>query len=196
MTEEAVASASVGDVTIECVVGDIAGQEGFDAVVNAANAELRIGGGVAGALHRAAGPGLEEEGRALAPIRPGECVVTSGHDLPNPHVIHCLGPVHGRDRPEAELLASCYSEALRLAEDRGIESVAFPAISTGAFGYPMEAATRIALETVVEAAPGLESARRIRFVLYDREAFRVHARILAEVTGGARQGTRAHRHFR
>jgi hypothetical protein len=109
----------IGDVAIELTVGDIARQDGIDAVVNAANAELRTGGGVAGALHRAAGPGLAEEARPLAPIRPGQAVITSGHRLPNRHVIHCLGPVYGVDRPGSDLLASCYREALRLAEENG-----------------------------------------------------------------------------
>lgn len=169
-------------VALELQVGDIAAQPGSDAVVNAANAELRTGGGVAGALHRAAGPGLADEGRSLAPIRPGQAVITSGHDLPNPWVIHCLGPVYGRDRPEDELLASCYRQALEIAEDRGLESVAFPAISTGAFGYPLEDAAGVALRTVLEEMPGLDSVRRIRFVLYDDGALRVHSRILAELT--------------
>lgn len=159
-------------------MGDIASQKGFDAVVNAANAQLRTGGGVAGALHRAAGPGLAEEGRPLAPIRPGQAVVTSGHDLPNPRVIHCLGPVYGRDEPAEELLRSCYREALDRAEEEGLGSVAFPALSTGAFGYPMEEAARVAMETVVGRAPGLESVRRIRFVLYDRSALQAHVRAL------------------
>ena len=97
----------VDGVAIEVVWGDIASQEDVDAVVNAANAELTSGGGVAGALHGAAGPGLEEEARPLGPISPGEVVVTGAHDLPNRYVIHALGPVHGQDRPEAELLASC-----------------------------------------------------------------------------------------
>ncbi|MEX2467917.1 MAG: macro domain-containing protein [Gemmatimonadota bacterium] len=169
-------------VVLELEMGDIARQRGFDAVVNAANAELRIGGGVAGALHRAAGPGLAEEGRPFAPISPGEAVVTSGHGLPNPWVIHCLGPVYGRDRPEDELLASCYREALRLAEDRELESVAFPALSTGAFGYPMEPAARVALSTVLAAMPDLRSVRRIRFVLYDEAALGTHEQVLAELT--------------
>jgi O-acetyl-ADP-ribose deacetylase (regulator of RNase III) len=103
--------------------------------VNAANAQLRSGGGVAGALHRAAGPGLEREASALAPLNPGEAVITSGHDLPNAWVIHCLGPVYGWDHPEDRLLSSCYREALRLAESLGLTSVALPAISTGAFGW-------------------------------------------------------------
>lgn len=172
---------SVGGVAIECALGDIARQEGFDAVVNAANAELRIGGGVAGALHRAAGPGLEREASALAPIRPGQAVITAGHDLPNDHVIHCLGPVYGWDHPEDELLASCYSEALSLAEDHELASVAFPAISTGAFGYPMNEAARVAINTVVRLAPSLRSVRRIRFVLFEEYALRAYERTLAEL---------------
>lgn len=170
--------AQVADTTIELTTGDIARQEGFDAVVNAANAELRTGGGVAGALHRAAGPGLEEEARQFAPIRPGTAVITSGHALPNPHVIHCLGPVYGRDEPSDELLASCYREALRLAETHHLGSIAFPALSTGAFGYPLEPAAEIALQTVLAEAEHLTSVRRIRFVLHDQDALDTHARVL------------------
>jgi O-acetyl-ADP-ribose deacetylase len=174
--------ARIDGIELELVVGDIATQEGFDAVVNAANAELRTGGGVAGALHRAAGTGTEAEGRALAPIRPGQAVITSGHRLPNPWVIHCLGPVYGRDEPAAELLASCYREALRIAEDKGLRSVAFPAISTGAFGFPSADAARIALRTVLDTAPRLESVERVRFVLYDQAALDLHQRALAALT--------------
>lgn len=181
MNQEGRRGREVEGVTVECTVGNIAAQEDLEAVVNAANAELRSGGGVAGALHRAAGPGLAAEGRPLAPIEPGEAVVTSGHELPNEYVIHCLGPVYGRDEPSDDLLRSCYVEALARAEERGIGSVAFPAISTGAFGFPLEEAARIALQTVWERAPGLSSVRRIRFVLFDREAFGVHARILDEL---------------
>jgi O-acetyl-ADP-ribose deacetylase (regulator of RNase III) len=171
----------VADTTIELTTGDIARQVGFDAVVNAANAELRIGGGVAGALHRAAGPGLEEEGRQFAPIRPGTAVITSGHALPNPHVIHCLGPVYGRDEPSDELLASCYREALRLAEAHHLGAIAFPALSTGAFGYPMEPAAEIALRTIIEEAERLTWVRRIRFVLHDEAALAAHVRVLGRL---------------
>lgn len=183
-----------GGVKIELTVGDIARQEGFDAVVNAANAELRTGGGVAGALHRAAGPGLAEEGRQYAPIRPGEAVITSGHGLPNEHVVHCLGPVYGRDEPADALLESCYREALRLAEENDLESIAFPAISTGAFGYPVEPAARIAIAAIVGAAPGLESVRHIRFVLYDDRALETHARVLEELAeeAGGKPGEAGH----
>jgi O-acetyl-ADP-ribose deacetylase len=173
----------VKGTTIQLAVGDIARQEGFDAVVNAANAELRTGGGVAGALHRAAGPGLEEEGRQWAPIRPGQAVITGAHRLPNRYVIHCLGPVYGRDEPADDLLASCYREALRLAEEHGVEAIAFPALSTGAFGFPPERAARVALRILVEQAPTLESVRRVRFVLYDDAALQVHARALDELAG-------------
>lgn len=167
---------------IELVLGDITSQPEFDAVVNAANTELRTGGGVAGAIHRAAGPGLEAECAPLAPIRPGQAVITGGHDLPNPHVIHCLGPVHGRDEPSDALLADCYRAALDLAEENGLDSVAFPAISTGAFGYPMDEAARIALRTVTEAAPGLESVRRIRFCLFGEKALDAHRAALEAVS--------------
>lgn len=168
----------VADTTIELTTGDIASQEGFDAVVNAANAELRTGGGVAGALHRAAGPGLEQEGRQFAPIHPGAAVITSGHRLPNPWVIHCLGPVYGRDEPSDELLASCYREALRLAEAHRLDSIVFPALSTGAFGYPMDDAAGIALRTVFAEVEHLTSVRRIRFVLHDQDALAAHVRAL------------------
>jgi len=152
-------------VTIECVRGDIAAQSDLDAVVNAANAELRTGGGVAGAIHRAAGLGLERECWPLAPIRPGQAVITGGHRLPNRHVIHCLGPVWGVDEPAEQLLINCYRNALRLAEEREIESIAFPAISTGSFGYPFELAMRAALATVIDLAPTLAHVRLVRFVL-------------------------------
>lgn len=165
-------------VVIECVRGDIARQTGVDAVVNAANAQLRSGGGVAGALHRAAGPQLEAECRPLAPIAPGQAVITGAHRLPNRHVIHCLGPVYGADEPADALLASCYRNALALAEQARLASIAFPAISTGAFGFPLERATRVALGTVLEKIPELVSIRRIRFVLHDELALRVHREVL------------------
>lgn len=179
----ALESIAFGETVVECAEGDIARQAGFDVVVNAANAELRPGGGVAGALHRAAGPGLAEECRPLAPIRPGQAVLTTGHNLPNPFVVHCLGPVYGVNEPADELLASCYREAFRLAEEKRLGSLAFPALSTGAFGYPMEEAAEVALKTVVERIPSLRSVRRIRFVLRGRRALEIHGRILRELAG-------------
>lgn len=158
---------TIGHVKIETVRGDITCQPDMDAIVNAANAQLRIGGGVAGAIHRAAGPGLEDECIPLAPIRPGEAVLTGGHDLPNRHVIHCLGPVYGLDTPSEALLASCYREALALAEQNAVRAIAFPAISTGAFGYPFQDAARVAVATVMEMVPTLSSVAHICFVLFN-----------------------------
>jgi O-acetyl-ADP-ribose deacetylase (regulator of RNase III) len=168
----------VSGVTVEVIAGNIAKQKDMEAVVNAANAWLRPGGGVAGAIHRAAGPGLEKECRPMAPIRPGEAVISGAHNLPNRYVIHCLGPVYGRDKPEDELLASCYRRALELAEEKGIESVAFPAISTGAFGYPLEAATEVAFRTIREMIPRLKHVKHIRFVLHGQDALSVHEKYL------------------
>lgn len=165
---------AIRGVKLELVCGDIAKQRDVEAVVNAANGELRPGGGVAGAIHRAAGPGLDAECRPLAPIRPGEAVITGAHGLPNRHVIHCLGPVYGVDEPAAELLASCYRNSLRLADGKGIRSIAFPAVSTGVFGYPLEEAAEIALRTVLEKLERGSSVERVRFVLFheaDRELF-------------------------
>jgi O-acetyl-ADP-ribose deacetylase (regulator of RNase III) len=171
----------VAGVRIELVRGDIVAQPDVDAVVNAANAELMPGGGVAGAIHRAAGPGLAGECSPFAPIRPGQCVITTGHDLPNRHVIHCLGPVHGVDEPSDELLAACYRNALQLADRYGLTSVASPAISTGAFGYPMEPAARTALNAVADIAPSLRSVNTVRFVLLTEAALATHQGTLAEV---------------
>ena len=168
-------------VAVECVRGDLTSQADVAAIVNAANAQLRSGGGVAGAIHRAAGPGLEEEARPLAPIAPGEAVITGGHDLPNRHVIHTLGPVYGQDRPEAELLANCYKNALALAEENGIDSIAFPAISTGIFGYPVQEAAEVALGTVVEESERLQHVRLIRFVLFGEKDLEVHEKVLSGI---------------
>jgi O-acetyl-ADP-ribose deacetylase (regulator of RNase III) len=168
-------------VTVECVRGDITTQDDVDAVVNAANARLEPGGGVAGAIHRAAGPGLAEEARPLGPISPGEAVITGGHGLPNRFVIHALGPVYGQDRPEAELLSCCYRNALDLAEENGASSVAFPAISTGIFGYPVEEAAGVALRAVRDEAGSLRTVRLVRFVLFSKRDLEAHEWALAEV---------------
>lgn len=167
-------------IRIQCVEGDIAQQFDVDAVVNAANAQLRSGGGVAGALHRAAGPGLAEEGRSMAPIVPGQAVLTGGHNLPNRWVIHCLGPVYGVDKPEHQLLADCYRNALELADKNGIERLAVPALSTGAFGYPAEAAAQVCAATLEVILPSLHSVRLIRFVLFNQVARRTLHDALAE----------------
>jgi len=170
-------------ITLECVEGDITRQIGIDAVVNAANAYLRYGGGVAGAIHRAAGPELEKACRPLAPIKPGESVITPAFNLPNRYVIHSLGPVYGVDKPENDLLCRCYRNALKLAEKHKIYSIAFPAISTGAFGFPMEEAAKVAFTTVLNTISELSSVKNIRFVLYDKESFNICDNILFDLAG-------------
>lgn len=170
---------AVGPVTIELARGNIAAQGDLEAVVNAANAQLQIGGGVAGAIHAAAGPGLAAECRPLAPIEPGVCVITGAHGLPNERVVHCLGPVYGRDEPADGLLADCYRHGLELAEEAGVSSVGFPAISTGAFGYPMRPAAEVAVSTVLACVDALASVRLVRFVLYSPSALEIHEQVLA-----------------
>jgi O-acetyl-ADP-ribose deacetylase (regulator of RNase III) len=171
----------VRGVRFEVVRGDITAQEDVEAVVNAANARMESGGGVAGAIHAAAGPGLAEEARPLAPIAPGEAVLTGGHGLLNRYVIHALGPVYGQDHPEAELLADCYRNSLALAEERAIDSIAFPAISTGVFGYPKREAAEVALGTVVGEAEKLQSVRLVRFVLFGEEDREVYEEVLSSL---------------
>jgi O-acetyl-ADP-ribose deacetylase len=168
-------------VTLDCVIGDITAQPDFDAVVNAANAELRPGGGVAGAIHRAAGPELEAECRPLAPLFPGRAVITRAHRLPNRYVIHCLGPIYGFDEPADALLAACYQNALRIADAHRLDSIAFPAISTGAFRYPMEAAARVAFRALLDHIPKLSSVMHIRFVLFDAVSHRIHLGALEQI---------------
>lgn len=171
----------ISGVIIQCVRGDISSQNDITAVVNAANAMLRTGGGVAGAIHGAAGPGLEDECRKLAPIKPGEAVITGGHGLPNEFVIHCLGPVYGKDKPEEKLLADCYRNALRLADGNMIDSIAFPALSTGAFGYPLKKAAPIAIKTVISTVHELNYVKLVRFVLFGEQDMKIHEEILADV---------------
>lgn len=165
-------------VTFECVQGDITDQEDMDAVVNAANADLAPGGGVAGAIHEMAGARLHQECRRLAPIQPGRAVITHAYQLPNSRVIHCLGPVYGRDTPSDKLLADCYRNALQLAEKEQLLSIAFPALSTGAFGYPMQEAAEVAFNTLIEEANRLKSVETIRFVLFSKQDCDLHLEVL------------------
>jgi O-acetyl-ADP-ribose deacetylase len=173
----------LGELTLELVTGDITDQPDVDAVVNAANRHLASGGGVAGAIHAAAGPQLARAGEPLAPIAVGDAVVTDGFDLPNRHVIHVLGPRYGVDEPAADLLAACYRGALARAEELGLRSLAFPAVSTGIFGYPADEAAAVALGTVADVAPTLRSVLLVRFVLFDASALTVHEDALDALTG-------------
>lgn len=172
---------TIQNVEIEVSKGDIANQPDFEAVVNAANAQLTTGGGVAGAIHSAAGPGLYEECKPLAPISPGEAVITGAHKLPNKYVIHCLGPVYGRDNPADKLLGNCYKNALKCSEDKQVKSVAFPAISTGVFGYPIKEATRISFNTILAEIPKLKHLQKLKFVLFSEADLKIYEAMLDEV---------------
>ena len=156
--------------TVEVVRGDIT-REQVEAIVNAANSSLRGGGGVDGAIHRAAGPRLAQAGAAIAPCQPGDAKATPGFDLDPPirYVIHTVGPVwRGGDQGEAEVLASCYRCSLAVADELGVRSVAFPAISTGIYGYPPEQAARIAVATVVSTPTRVA---QIRLVAFDQPTY-------------------------
>jgi O-acetyl-ADP-ribose deacetylase (regulator of RNase III) len=159
---------------VTVVTGDITRLD-VDAIVNAANATLLGGGGVDGAIHRAAGPGLLEECRALGGAATGEVKMTGGHRLRARHVLHAVGPVwRGGGAGEDEALARCYRNALRIAGEAGLRSVAFPAISTGAYGFPLERATRIAVEEVrrvLEAGGPVERVVFCCFSARDREVY-------------------------
>ncbi|WP_433437123.1 O-acetyl-ADP-ribose deacetylase [Nonomuraea sp. CA-141351] len=160
---------------ITLVRGDITEQRA-DAVVNAANSSLMGGGGVDGAIHRRGGPEILEECRKLRAghygkgLPTGQAVATTAGRLPAKWVIHTVGPVHSRSEDRSELLASCYRESLRVADSLGARSVAFPAISTGIYGWPMDDAARIALDTVRQADTSVED---VRFVLFDSAAYAV-----------------------
>ncbi|MBC7128447.1 MAG: macro domain-containing protein [Thermoplasmatales archaeon] len=170
---------SIGKSSIEIVKGDITAQQA-EAVVNAANPQLTPGGGVSGAIHRAAGRELWEECKKLGGCRPGEAKITSGYKLAK-YVIHTVGPIY-TGKPEDEItLANCYRNSLKLAMEHGIKSIAFPSISTGIYGYPVEEAARISLETIISFLRGHEVEMEVRIVLYDDRTYLTFLRIADEL---------------
>lgn len=164
----------LGRTRLVLLEGDITKQE-TDAIVNAANSRLAGGGGVDGAIHRAGGPEIMQECRKFGGCPTGQAVITTAGDLPARKVIHTVGPVYRGGPREAALLASCYGKSLDLALRHGMASVAFPSISTGAYGYPLDKAARVALRAVaewVENHPGM--IEEVRFVLFGQEAYRAY----------------------
>jgi O-acetyl-ADP-ribose deacetylase len=166
---------------IEIIQGDIT-KLAVDAIVNAANSSLLGGGGVDGAIHRSAGPELLAECRTLSGCATGEAKITAGYRLPARYVIHTVGPVwHGGAQGEPELLASCYRNACRIAHEHGLKSIAFPAISTGVYGYPMDKACRIALEEAKSALASYPELARVIFVTFSVEARQIYDGMVGEV---------------
>ena len=179
---------TIGPGRLEIERGDLT-RETVDAIVNAANSSLLGGGGVDGAIHRAGGPDILAECRAIRARRgslpAGQAVITTGGNLPARRVIHTVGPVwQGGHAGEAKTLAACYRSSLALADDQGLESVAFPSISTGVFGYPIEEAARVALRAIAEALPGARHVRLVRCVVFSEGDLAAYARALAALSAG------------
>ena len=171
---------------IELLEGDITRLD-VDAIVNAANSSLLGGGGVDGAIHRAAGPGLLDECRTLGGCPTGEARLTKGYQLPARWVIHTVGPVwSGGGSGEDEALASCYRTCLAIAEAKGLSTIAFPAISTGVYGFPMDRAARIALRETAAWLAAHACPSKVTFACFGREALRAYEAALAEVLSGAK----------
>jgi O-acetyl-ADP-ribose deacetylase (regulator of RNase III) len=167
------------DPRLEIVQGDITRLD-VDAIVNAANSSLLGGGGVDGAIHRAAGSGLLEECRRLGGCPTGQAKMTGGHGLPARHVIHAVGPVwHGGDHDEDALLDGCYRAGLSLAEEAGLASIAFPSISTGAYGFPIRRAAGVALGAILDRLAAGSRLSRVVMVLFTEADRQVYAEVLA-----------------
>lgn len=172
--------------TVLCLIqGDIT-EQSTDAIVNAANSGLMGGGGVDGDIHRAGGPAILEECKGIRAekgrLPPGQAVITTGGRLPARYVIHTVGPVwHGGTSNEAETLASAYRESLALAVKQGLTSVSFPSISTGAFGYPLSEAARVALKTVTDFLRQVTTLKQVTFVLFDQRTFAAYRQALEEL---------------
>jgi O-acetyl-ADP-ribose deacetylase (regulator of RNase III) len=171
------------DPRIEIIEGDITKQP-VDAIVNAANTSLLGGGGVDGAIHRSAGPELLEETRKIGGCPTGEAKVSGGYRLPAKHVIHTVGPVWaGGHKGEENLLASCYRNSLKAAQDLKIKTIAFPSISTGAYGFPLERATEIALKETKKFLETDKTLSKVVFVCFGEKALNMYRKVADKVFG-------------
>ena len=174
------AARQIGTARLEVIVADIT-TLGVDAIVNAANTSLLGGGGVDGAIHRAAGPELLAECRALGGCETGGAKITSGYRLPARHVIHAVGPVwHGGSQSEDEALASCYRRAIELGQAHGLASIAFPAISTGVYRFPAGRAAGIAVSATADALAAAPAVARVIFCCFSNDSAQLHAQAMAE----------------
>ena len=173
---------TIGDCTLRLVQGDITSVSA-DAIVNAANQGLVPGGGVDGAIHRAGGPEIERECRRIGGCDTGSAVATGAGRLPARHVIHAVAPRwRGGDHGESELLASAYRRSLEVADELGERSIAFPSLGTGAYGYPVDQAARVALQTVLDYLRGPTGLERATFVLFSPRDLQTYAGVLEELT--------------
>ena len=173
--------AKIGQAVLELLQGDITEQD-TEAIVNAANRSLLGGGGVDGAIHRAAGPQLLAECRTLGGCETGDAKITKGYKLKARHVIHTVGPVyHSAGKTAPQLLARCYRRSLEVASENKLKSVAFPSISTGAYGYPLEEAAPIAIKTVIDYLKGHPDIQLVRFVLFGKEAYQAYEKALQDL---------------
>jgi len=184
--EKRVVEVTINQARLNIIQGDITKQD-TDAIVNAANSSLMGGGGVDGAIHRAGGPAILEECKQIVArqgrLPTGKAVMTTGGNLKARYVVHTVGPIwHGGDRGEPDLLASAYQESLKLAMENQLSSISFPSISTGAYGYPVDKASRVAIGVVIASLRhSLTSVKEVVFVLFDSQTFRAYSSALKEI---------------
>ena len=185
-TDKQVTEVSINHTRLSIIQGDIT-KQGTDAIVNAANSSLMGGGGVDGAIHRAGGPAILEECKQIVAkqgrLPTGKAVITTGGNLKARFIIHTVGPIwHGGNKGEPELLASAYRESLKVAAENNLSTVSFPSISTGAYGYPVTKAARVAINTAVSSLrEGVTSIKEVVFVLFDSATFQSYASVLSEI---------------